>query len=514
LADGSGKLARRLAALLRDAPPAGAFAALEVAAASAPRSAATSRLAVGTHTAPIDEAWFEQLELEADLQLTAMQELALQECALDNASAQAESLKQQLGSVQSRMNELAQLEQGWSQAWAAWLEEQSLPRALTPGGASELLREIAQTRELLKDLTFISQEIAAITQDLHDYEQEARACLNRHPSYKPDTDMLLSLKQLKAASEEQRLLEQRREQTERELASVQVDIEASEGDCARGREQIDQLWRSSYAESLEQFWLNVREHEERQAALIEQKEAKLLLTTIFGRDRVQEAQHSLQACPASVLEDERRDAENRLQATALELNELRDRRGRLLHEMEALESGEDHADRMQRAQSAAAVVQRQARRWATVTLASSLFRTARAKYEQDRQPGVLQAASQYFGQMTDGAYTRVSAPLGEKKLLVTDRDGRTLDSSALSRGTAEQLYLAMRFAFAAEHGQTAALPFIMDDVFVNFDPLRLRACFQLVKDISRQHQVLFFTCHPHIRQAAQEAIPELQLIEL
>jgi uncharacterized protein YhaN len=215
-----------------------------------------------------------------------------------------------------------------------------------------------------------------------------------------------------------------------------------------------------------------------------------------------------------MLEEERTRYEAKQNGLEQELNLLRDRRGRLKNEMEKLESGEDHADRMLRVEAAATEVQLQARRWASLTLAASLFRTARARYETERQPSVLLAASHYFATMTEGMYVRVTAPIGEKRLIVYDQDGRAIDSASLSRGTAEQLYLSMRFAFAEEYGHKTAMPLIMDDVFVNFDPKRLKQCFQVVREIAERHQVLFFTCHPHVLQAATEAIPSIQLVEL
>ena len=56
--------------------------------------------------------------------------------------------------------------------------------------------------------------------------------------------------------------------------------------------------------------------------------------------------------------------------------------------------------------------------------------------------------------------------------------GEPVSPEVLSRGTQEQLYLALRLAHIRNHAaQAAALPVIMDDVLVNFDPDR--ACVRL-----------------------------------
>jgi uncharacterized protein YhaN len=109
--------------------------------------------------------------------------------------------------------------------------------------------------------------------------------------------------------------------------------------------------------------------------------------------------------------------------------------------------------------------------------------------------------------MTGGRYSRIVAPLGEKRLAAVTPAGDHLDSSLLSRGTAEQLYLAMRLALAEEYASKAPLPLIMDDILVNFDRERLiRAC-TVLGQVASQHQIVLFTCHPHIVEAIGQAVP-------
>ena len=62
--------------------------------------------------------------------------------------------------------------------------------------------------------------------------------------------------------------------------------------------------------------------------------------------------------------------------------------------------------------------------------------------------------------------------MGRTIEVVTDR-GEIKRPEILSRGTAEQLYLAIRFAYITNYSaHSESLPVIMDDVLVNFDPKR------------------------------------------
>ncbi len=85
----------------------------------------------------------------------------------------------------------------------------------------------------------------------------------------------------------------------------------------------------------------------------------------------------------------------------------------------------------------------------------------------------------------------------------------------MSRGAAEQLYLCLRLGLAAEFARrTAALPLIMDDVLVNFDPERARAVACELAHFSWRHQILIFTCHPETAALILEVAPETKIIRM
>jgi len=108
----------------------------------------------------------------------------------------------------------------------------------------------------------------------------------------------------------------------------------------------------------------------------------------------------------------------------------------------------------------------------------------------------------------------IKAPFGEQRLIVIRAGGQALETHQLSRGTAEQLYLSMRFALAQEYAGKAVLPLVMDDILVNFDEERMESCLRVMADVSQRHQVLLFTCHAHVRDAAARLLGQSRFIEL
>ena len=165
--------------------------------------------------------------------------------------------------------------------------------------------------------------------------------------------------------------------------------------------------------------------------------------------------------------------------------------------LKQLEESQDASKLRLEEQVALAEVEGAAHEWAVLSLARHLINQAREKYERERRPAVLKEAERFFSVLTGGRYAAVSASAGESVMRVRTPEGKTLEVEELSRGTAEQLYLALRFGFVQEFVKwSEPLPLILDDILVNFDPKRARAAVETVLELSQKHQVLLFTCHP------------------
>ena len=153
-------------------------------------------------------------------------------------------------------------------------------------------------------------------------------------------------------------------------------------------------------------------------------------------------------------------------------------------------------------------------RWRVVTTTGLMLDAVRKYYEREHQPPALREASGYLVRLTGGRYTRVWTPLGEHRLLVDDREGRSLPIDVLSSGTREQLFLALRLALINSYARRGVrLPLVLDDVLVNFDAGRAKAAALVLRDFAREgHQVLLFTCHEHIARLFKHVKAEVRLL--
>ncbi|WP_054654281.1 ATP-binding protein [Lentilactobacillus kisonensis] len=109
-----------------------------------------------------------------------------------------------------------------------------------------------------------------------------------------------------------------------------------------------------------------------------------------------------------------------------------------------------------------------------------------------RVPKILKLAKRYFAILTGQRYQDI---LFENEISVLRNDDVEFAINELSKGTLEQLYLALVFSMAIGFSDQYPLPIMIDDGFVNFDKKRRQAAFEVLKEVSDQTQVLYFTAN-------------------
>ena len=144
-----------------------------------------------------------------------------------------------------------------------------------------------------------------------------------------------------------------------------------------------------------------------------------------------------------------------------------------------------------------------------------MLQTARSHHERERQPNIIQTASEFFKNITRSRYTGLRIPAGESKVLAVTAEGEVKQADQLSRGTREQMYLSLKMGAIQENSQqNAPLPVIVDDALVNSDPGRARAAAEGIAKLGATNQVLVFTCHPGLVGQFQKACPEAEVQKL
>lgn len=357
--------------------------------------------------------------------------------------------------------------------WSAWLETAGLDPTITPAAAASLLalaREARGQRSALDEATQAHEHLVSqLDAFAARFAQAAGPFLGLQSA--PARDEVPSLSnRLREKLAESRAKVARQEAIAREIAGFDARI-AGEGERADKARQdlLEVLERFDLAEGGTAEDLRVLHETARRA------EAEATASC----DELAQAKHQL---------------EGRLESGA------RDRR-----------TGELHLEESSLTERLAETVDR----YLVLSLASRLLGDAQARFQRERQPEVVRRAGEIFSAMTGGRYVGLTVPLGEGDIEVIDAHTGVRTSDVLSRGTAEQLYLAVRLGLISQLGDVGrGLPVIMDDVLVNFDPGRRHGAASAIAALADSRQVLFFTCHPETADLLAEVAPDHTRLEI
>ena len=116
--------------------------------------------------------------------------------------------------------------------------------------------------------------------------------------------------------------------------------------------------------------------------------------------------------------------------------------------------------------------------------------TAHEKMQSNFTPQLNKKASQYFSTITENKYVRIFCD--EEFGLKIDTD-IPRESSYFSGGTVDQLYLSLRLALTDMLFGERKMPLILDQPFLQYDPMRKNNTVALLENMSDKRQTLLFT---------------------
>ena len=130
-----------------------------------------------------------------------------------------------------------------------------------------------------------------------------------------------------------------------------------------------------------------------------------------------------------------------------------------------------------------------------LALAIDTLRQADREIQSRFSPQLGKLAASYMAAVTGGRYEDVLINRDFTARTRTKDDVVAREAEYLSAGTLDLLYLAVRLAvceLALPDGEPC--PLILDDVLVNLDEERFGQAMELLKRVSRDRQVILFTC--------------------
>ncbi|WP_300561911.1 AAA family ATPase [Companilactobacillus sp.] len=132
--------------------------------------------------------------------------------------------------------------------------------------------------------------------------------------------------------------------------------------------------------------------------------------------------------------------------------------------------------------------------WIADKLASNWIKSMLNLASQNRYPKMIKRAVGFFTTLTNGNYIDINMN-NTNTLSLMRKDKTIFDVHELSKATTVQLYIALRLAFVIEISDVVDLPILIDDAFVDFDQERSDTVYKLIRDVSKDNQVIFVTAN-------------------
>jgi len=390
------------------------------------------------------------------------------------------------------------------------LERLSLPKDLAEGALPEMLTSIASFHEFDKRATFDAARAKGLDRDVSAYQAEVQAFVN---DYAPN--LLALAKTSPDAAVEQ--LHDRLVTVQEAFAKRNARIEQRDAEAATLNEEIDK--RSVLLGELDAILARESIVREALAGRIDRSNVLNDHMCIVAA----ETEHiqlgtgkTLDECDVEYGDRDREMLQHALSVADSEIDALTADRDRLnpklwevKEELRRLDSSSAAADAEARLAALATAVDQGARRYLELTLAAYVLKEQIRKYSEGNQGAVISRASHYLSVLTDGKYGKLRAAAdGDRNVLeAVNADGAGLEIAALSEGTRDQLFIALRLAaFEMYLEQGEPQPLILDDTFVACDDARTVLAFTALAEIAGRTQVLYFTHHAACVEAARAGI--------
>ncbi|MGV2940676.1 AAA family ATPase [Mesobacillus sp. LC4] len=226
-------------------------------------------------------------------------------------------------------------------------------------------------------------------------------------------------------------------------------------------------------------------------ARLEDINHQLLVSGITDEDRVK----ILTGIP---LEEQIEENESELVKRKRELSAKFDQIADVKHKMKVLEEGGIYSELLHKYKQLQHEFTEDAKEWAKFAIARDLLSKTIDRYKDERMPRMLAKAESFLSILTDGSYVRIIPQISGSGFLIERNDHVLFEANELSQATAEQVYVSIRLALAADHHDRYPFPIIIDDSFVNFDHNRTNRTIRLLREMSNNNQILIFTCHRHL----------------
>jgi len=446
---------------------------------------------------------------QAETQLRTLQETERRRDLLTQEIAALEVSQRRLTlEVTTRQDERTD----WLAAWGALTAELGLAADASPGELTDYLTGLDTCLKQLGEAERLDARIQGIDADGVQFRAQVDALLARLAPDLRGRPVEEAVLQLHARLVRQREDQSRRDALTAQSRRAQQEVQQAQAAIQAADAVLAELCREAGCTDPDQLPAveqRVQEHRElgRQLSDVETE----LVTAGDGLGIEALSEEAGQVDRDAVLAE----------LTALETRiegELRPQQAALFEQKVEVErqfaamAGDDAAAALaEEAQQSLSSLRAQGERYVRVKLAARILRDEIERFRRQHRDPILSRASGYFARLTCNAFSAVETDFdtADQPVLTGRRaTGERVRVEGMSTGTRDQLYLALRLANLDHYLDSAEpLPFIVDDILIQFDDVRAQATLAALADFSVRTQVILFTHHRQVVDQARALDP-------
>ena len=394
--------------------------------------------------------------------------------------------------------------QEWQQQWRTLLEPLGLSADAVSVEINDLLDKVTEwfaNRDKLKKLT---EKAQSLQQEQQNFEI---ACQVLQDQLSPNEVTDLSYEQwvkqqyndLKQYQQQQNTLQrlqEKQQETEFYQQQRQVDLEES-------TTILNALCQEAKCEQVEYLEATEQRVEQAQALQTELKHLHERMDEHCGGSYTLEAlEAQLDGYQAEQLSEELDDLEQKISEQEQQRDQLNQDNGRLAEQLYQSETQSGAVDSSDEKHAILAQMSDKVKTYLRQRLAQRMLQQYIEGYRQQHQGPVLKRAGEYFATLSCNSFQGlgIDYDVKDQAILMGQRnDEEYINIEGMSDGTRDQLYLSLRLASLEQHVRNAEpLPFILDDIFINFDNERALAGLNALSQLAKNTQVILFTHHQHM----------------
>jgi uncharacterized protein YhaN len=426
--------------------------------------------------------------------------------------------REDLEEAESRFTQAEHELTQWQSDWSQEMSRLGLEGDAIPSQANRVLTDI---NELFKEYQQADQyrtRLQGIARESREFQTDVRELAERlvPDSVELPTADIVNL--LVAHLQEARSAKQEHDSLTQQVVSLQIKSRRANEAISDVKAQLDEMCRQAACQAYEQLSDAARRSNERVAweTTVRDLEDQLIKQGSGTKldDLIAEAEAEIDHIDS--IDPRIEELEREIEQTNAERDEVVRQIEREKAELRRVDGGGDAAEKAVACEGIAANLEEQIEQLAVLRMAAAMLHAAIERHRDKNQGPVLSRASDLFSQITQNRFQRLQAEFNERGdpiLTGVRSDGQeVVDVAGMSDGTCDQLYLALRLASLEtwlQHHEP--LPFIVDDVLLNFDDERAIATLKTLGDLSTQTQVIFFTHHRHLVDIAEQHLAKDQL---